>query len=340
MSDEDAVVKYGGFVPDGESDKVEWNAAVKVKAKTVEDENVEYPICSLTDPHQGTRNNTLRALPREVQGNFEDIVTPLFHKKASSISPWKVLEVPDIQAIIDKVYGEDAYTVTEMSTWIGIMNGGFIEAAMMSVRSIYGSAENAEYFNSPEVIAEHAKFLLSKMNDNETFVFHWNEYNNGKKKVGYLSVPLITWTLSIAHLAKLSVTMTNFSKEKPVGALVEHVLNQWTTGSFMKSQKQFSANQYSDKEELVRSAGQNHKTYKKVVTYVTTPLINSIGAFSEKHWNNILEDAHQFVPKNKNSQKKEKTSRKLEAIQDGLTIIEDELCQRPTFIAKDDEDSE
>jgi hypothetical protein len=73
---------------------------------------------------------------------------------------------------------------------------------------------------------------------------------------------------------------------------VQHVLEQWTaTGEYVKGTKQFSSENYGNKEDVVVEVDPNmkRKTHKKVVKYRTTLFSDTIEAkFNEKTWESIL----------------------------------------------------
>ncbi|KAF8636070.1 hypothetical protein AX14_010480 [Amanita brunnescens Koide BX004] len=151
------------------------------------------------------------------------------------------------------------------------------------------------------------QYYLLKTNDEKTMIYQWLSLDPqmGKKK-GFLFAPLVVRTFGIAHIAKFSETLANFDEEKLVGALilttqaVQHVLEQWTTGEFVKGTKQFSGDNYGNKEDIVVQLDPitKCKIHKKVVEYRTALYADTIEQkFTEKTWNALITEARKYVPK-------------------------------------------
>lgn len=69
----------------------------------------------------GVKNWSLRYLPENIRGDFEEAVAPRIRKKIGSLPPWESLEITDIQAIVDDVYGQGTHTVTKKSFWVHLV---------------------------------------------------------------------------------------------------------------------------------------------------------------------------------------------------------------------------
>jgi hypothetical protein len=64
----------------------------------------------------------MRHLPREAKEEFETTVTPLLREKAgASHDPWNFPNVSDVQTIINKVYGDGKYEVSESDAFYGLV---------------------------------------------------------------------------------------------------------------------------------------------------------------------------------------------------------------------------
>ncbi|KAF8328738.1 hypothetical protein F5887DRAFT_1082943 [Amanita rubescens] len=326
--DNNDVVKFGGYVDDDESDEVEIKAAKVERTKRSKDENMTKIEANPAAPKPmadglpaGVKNWSLKYLPDDIRRDFEEVVAPRMRKKIGSLPPWESLEITDIQAIVDDVYGKGTHVVTKNSFWVRLANArvntwrrGFVEAAKSSIEILF--ADYPDHFSSTETKGTTVQFWLTKTHDEETFVYQWREYDSeNRKRKGFLAAPCIADTLGAGHFAKLPETLIDFSEEKPVGALVlaaqavEHVLQQYTTGKFVKSAKEFSAENYANKEHHVVEPGQHRRLYKKVVTHVTTTMTDSIEEFSETHWKVILDDAYKHykkLEKKNGGKKKEK----------------------------------
>ncbi|KAJ6522565.1 hypothetical protein B0H19DRAFT_1277263 [Mycena capillaripes] len=69
----------------------------------------------------GSDKWTLQHLPPGTAAEFTDEVIPLARELAGNLQPWAGLTVKQIQALIDKVYGEDVHTMTAESAWVGLI---------------------------------------------------------------------------------------------------------------------------------------------------------------------------------------------------------------------------
>ncbi|KIL69005.1 hypothetical protein M378DRAFT_176566 [Amanita muscaria Koide BX008] len=228
-SEEDKVIKYGGFVANDESDAVEMEAATNKKGmKRAKDEGLKMvkimanPVAlkTLVEARQGARNWSLKHLPADAKEDFEVHVASCMRMKAGSLSPWKSLSVSDIQMIIDDVYGEGKHKVTATGAFYGLMLSqlntwccGFVDAADTSFKELIKEHEEEE-LDSPETIAEYVVFYLKKTNNGETHGFEWEYIDKDGRKKGYLMSGLITRTLGNGHLTKFPETIADFSEEK------------------------------------------------------------------------------------------------------------------------------
>ena len=114
---------------------------------------------------------------------------------------------------------------------------------------------------------------------------------------------------------------------------VQHVLEQWTTGEYIKGTKQFSADNYGNKEDIVAEVNPNtkRKVHKRVVEYRTTLFTDTIDAkFDDKIWNAVLNEARKLAHRETTTKavKNQKATRGKE-----LEIIEE---PRTKFVASSD----
>ena len=70
----------------------------------------------------GIKNWSLKYLPESIQGDFEEAMAPCICKKIGSLPPWESLEITDIQAIVDDVYGQRTHTVMKKSFWVHLVH--------------------------------------------------------------------------------------------------------------------------------------------------------------------------------------------------------------------------
>ena len=70
----------------------------------------------------GIKNWSLKYLLESIQGDFEEAMAPHIHKKIGSLPPWELLEITDIQAIVDDVYGQGTHNVMKKSFWVHLVH--------------------------------------------------------------------------------------------------------------------------------------------------------------------------------------------------------------------------
>ena len=170
-------------------------------------------------------------------------------------------------------------------------------------------------------------------------VYQWREVDpeSGKKKVVPLSRLITTYVFSRVFSARLSLAghlAKHISQKFPIFwptlmksgppalsylrrkrqvpsifiyffshlislAQVQHVLEQWTTGEFVKKAKKFSAENYGNKENVVTKVDPNtgrRKIHKRIVEYRTTVFTDTIEAtFDDKIWSAILDEARKLA---------------------------------------------
>ena len=88
--------------------KVEENPTVPQKLKEMHDGNEKWKLKHLS-------NDT------NVQALFTEKVAPLAHKKAATLDPWSNLNIDEVQAIVDQVYGAGKFEVKEDGPWLGLV---------------------------------------------------------------------------------------------------------------------------------------------------------------------------------------------------------------------------
>ncbi|KAF8347310.1 hypothetical protein F5887DRAFT_1072830 [Amanita rubescens] len=217
--EDDNIVKYGGFVREGETDEVEERVA-KTEVKKIKDENmIKITDSQIQDEGRqpGEKNWTTKHLPSVAAKAFEDQVVPMMRMKAGLLPPWETPTMRDLQATMDEVYREGQYTVKPHGPWWGLLNSwrrSFVEAAEGSIKKLI--IDHSKDLDATAKIAELMTYYLSKTSDEEdeeSRVFHW--------KVLRCKEYPITRTLGVAYLSKFPEFLTDFSESKPVGALVE-----------------------------------------------------------------------------------------------------------------------
>ncbi|KAM6495149.1 hypothetical protein JOM56_009772 [Amanita muscaria] len=349
-------IGYGGLVPDDETDEVEATA-VKNKPKKLEDDKVivikPNPLApkKLIEARQGAKHWSVRHLPNEVQDAWEpEVGARLRWKGGSSTDPWNFPKMSEIQEIVNNVYGAGKYKVVEDGPFYGLAQvrvqnwrRTFFEAAKKAVAGLIHDEANAETLDTEKAIADYIAYYLSKTADDETSVYQWKHVcaKMGKRK-GFLGGDLVIKTLGVVHIGKLPEVLCDFSTEKPVGAFVlatqvSHALEQWKTGKVVPTSKEFSAENYANKEDYIPvvDARQKRKTLKKVVTHRTTLLFDAMQDFAPERWDSLIDEARGFAPEKPVKRKKREMT-----LPDDVLIIEDESCKRARFVIKDDSEPE
>ncbi|KAF8350325.1 hypothetical protein F5887DRAFT_914221 [Amanita rubescens] len=325
--EDDNIVKYGGFVGEGETDEVVERVAKK-KVKKVKDENVELlspsQMIKFTDRQiqddgrqPGEKNWTTKHLPSVAAKAFEDQVVPMMRMKAGLLPPWETPTMRDLQATMDKVYGE----------------GNFVEAAEGSIKKVISN--HSKNLDTTAKIAELMTYYLSNTSDEEdeeSRVFHWKDLDSETgTKSGFLASDVITRTLGVAYLSKFPEFLTDLDESKPVGTLVlatqaVRMLNtcfeQWTTGCIVKSTKEISADSYKKYEgllELPEEPGKP-KTYARKIIHRTNFFTENIEVFKEHHLKTILDEALRLMPEK--WQKKRGVAISKAASQDEISIVD------------------
>jgi hypothetical protein len=78
---------------------------------------------TLKDARGGCNKWTLAHLPDKRGTEFTEAVAPLVRKKVgASLNPWENLDIDDLQEIIDSVFGEGKYKVSDDGPWYGLVS--------------------------------------------------------------------------------------------------------------------------------------------------------------------------------------------------------------------------
>ena len=153
-ADDDSMVKIGGIVSDDELDDVEREALAKEptkiqkggNAKIVRDIFINYSqpnyemipqpnikISSITTsarPRAMTKKEAqggdarwkLGHLPTGTDKKFTELVVPLAKIMAGTLPPWVGLDYNQVQTVVDSVFGEGKFVVTDGDVWCGLVS--------------------------------------------------------------------------------------------------------------------------------------------------------------------------------------------------------------------------
>ena len=77
---------------------------------------------TLKEARGGCNKWALAHLPDNKGSDFTELIAPLIRKKAGmSLNPWENLKVEEIQEIVNNVFGNGKYDVTEDGPWYGLV---------------------------------------------------------------------------------------------------------------------------------------------------------------------------------------------------------------------------
>ena len=88
--------------------KVEENPTVPRRLKEMRDGDDKWKLKHLSED-------------TNVQALFTEKVAPLARKKVAALDPWSNLNVDEVQAIVDQVYGAGRFEVKEDGPWLGLV---------------------------------------------------------------------------------------------------------------------------------------------------------------------------------------------------------------------------
>ncbi|KAF8219358.1 hypothetical protein L208DRAFT_1341202 [Tricholoma matsutake] len=165
-------------------------------------------------------------LPEGTADLFGSELITLAREKLGTLDAWAVLSVADTQDLVDRIYGEGKYVVSEDNVWYRLLSyrlrnwqNGFATAAVESVKTMI--KDNAEFLSTEDDIQDYINFSLEEQTIKPlmTASFHWKEWNAGKKKKGFLQHHLILRTFALAHLIGLE-DIDDQTDDKLIGALI------------------------------------------------------------------------------------------------------------------------
>ncbi|KAG6838529.1 hypothetical protein C0991_010893, partial [Blastosporella zonata] len=173
----------------------------------------------------GAKKWTLSHLPNGTIKLFQDAVVPFACIKAGTKAPWAGLTTGDVQAIMDKVFGEDEHLVTENDVWCGLISyrlndwrASFGQNGLKTVEQLF--KDNMDEFDTKDAITNLVNTLLTIPEGEETAPFIWREWVNGKKK-GIFQAELILNVFALAHLYLFDDPFDCVAGDhKPTGALL------------------------------------------------------------------------------------------------------------------------
>ncbi|KAJ6561587.1 hypothetical protein B0H10DRAFT_2239869 [Mycena sp. CBHHK59/15] len=275
-----------------------------------------------------------QAPPPGTSDQFTDEVVPLACELAGSleVKPWAKLTVVQIQAIIDRVYGEGEHVVTAEGPWVGLVSyrlndwrhgiGAQPHKAMADFIDSYETSdgEDAEEdanddnhdavdtaekplkfkFNTHEGIAEFVEWFLQPHAASRTMAFHWKTWGNGVDKKGFLQSYLILHALAY-HFAWLEIIPGGYERLKAYteSALlmleqgVHHELLFWRTGEYVNPNTPAHYFSIDNYADTVKII--ETAQGKKKLVWRATKFLSTVQKWDETHWEEVIGAAKEFI---------------------------------------------
>ncbi|KAF8879220.1 hypothetical protein CPB84DRAFT_1751725 [Gymnopilus junonius] len=316
--EEDSMVCTGRFVGDEETDDVEClalSSLTKTSKKLLLQPSVikvteakSGPlVCMKKDAHGGTRKVRESNLPDGAAEDFRNKVIPKVRILASTMpSAWKGLSVPQIQSLVDEVYGAGTHTVKHDSPWWDLFMSHFIKHARIAVANHMAVFNYAEEEYTKEDLTEYIKKYTSlEGKQAPTAQFHWGSWE------------------------------VNDEDDMRVKHKVEHAFKFWTTGKFVEDSKlKFNADTYDD---LLECKKKPDGSVKEVLTCRSSLYLLSVQSLEKKHWVSIFEAASAILGQSKVGKKKKGCSKSASSAASSEVELEESM---PVFTLHSDEDSD
>ncbi|KAF8881515.1 hypothetical protein CPB84DRAFT_1851568 [Gymnopilus junonius] len=347
--EEDLMVCMGGFVGDEETDDVEHlalSSLMKTSKKLlpsiikVTKAKSGPPARMKKDAHGGARKARESNLPDGAAEDFRNKVTPKVQILAGTMpSAWKGLSVPQIQSLVDEVYGAGTHTVKHDSPWWDLVSyrlsdwrSHFVKHARIAVTNHMAVFDYAEEEYTKEDLAKYGSWEVNDEDDMRV------------KRKGCFQNELILYTLANTHFSEfedIPDPQDIYDDEMPIGALilalqaVEHAFKFWTTGEFVEdSRLKFNANTYDD---LLECKKKPDRSVKEVLTCRSSLYLPSVQSLEKKHWVSIFKAASAILGQSKVGKKKKGHSKSASSAASSEVELEESM---PVFTLHSDEDSD
>ncbi|KAJ6612390.1 hypothetical protein B0H10DRAFT_2223225 [Mycena sp. CBHHK59/15] len=253
---------------------------------------------TLKELRDGRNKWTLADLPLGTSKLFTEELTPVARELVGSLhDPWTPLTEVQIQNLVDLIYGEGVYDVSDSEAWKGLLTyrltdwrSGIGAQALKGVQAMIDVNQDDNYEEPvmdrledpiqnrlragliaqsayPRGIAAFVEWALQPQD--HTYPYHWRKWGNGTKKEGLFEAHLITYMFSY-HLTALDAIPEHLVPPDdlipPIGALIlsiqatERALRAWSTGKLYiapRTAGQFSGDNWGDNTKL-----RNGKTVK------------------------------------------------------------------------------
>ncbi|KAF8869147.1 hypothetical protein CPB84DRAFT_1856678 [Gymnopilus junonius] len=315
--EEDSMVHMGRFVGDEETDDVK-HLALSSLMKTLK--KLLPSIIKVTEAKSGP--------PAHMKKDAH--VTPKVRILAGTMpSAWKGLSVPQIQSLVDEVYGAGTHTVKHDSPWWDLVSyrlsdwcSHFVKHARIAVVNHMAVFDYVEEEYTKEDLTEYIKkYTLLEGKQAPTARFHWG-----------------SWEVDDEDDMRVKC---KYDDEMPIGALilalqaVEHAFKFWTTGEFVEDSKlKFNADTYDD---LLECKKKPDRSVKEVLTHRSSLYLPSVQSLKKKHWVSIFEAASAILGQSKVGKKKKGCSKSASSAASSEVELEESM---PVFTLHSNEDSD
>ncbi|KAJ7312722.1 hypothetical protein DFH08DRAFT_1087533 [Mycena albidolilacea] len=297
-------------------------------------------------------------LPSEAFPQFKGDVVPLARELAGTLEPWLFLNVAQVQAIVDRVFGPGKYLVEKNGPWFGLVTyrltdwrSGFALQAQKAMDYLVKDAkECATVQNTPDSIemedeepdskpfdfanakgiAEFCEFALTEHKPGNkkksTMAFHWRTYGDGTNKEGFFLSYNILYTFA-HHLNELDNIPVKYERSmaRPVGALllavqaVERNLGFWKTGQYVVPK---GSDWFFSCDNWSDIRQTDPKTGNTLITRHATKYLSTIKKWTAERWDQQLDEA--AVWKERKRQKKLPCSAASSEVEEVIEIIDDD----------------
>ncbi|KAF8872022.1 hypothetical protein CPB84DRAFT_1753781 [Gymnopilus junonius] len=273
------------------------------------------------DTRGGARKARESNLPDGATEDFRNKVTPKVRILAGTMpSAWKGLSVPQIQSLVDEVYGAGTHTVKHDSPWWDLSNH---MAVFDYMEEEYTKEDLAEYVK---------KYTSLEGKQAPTARFHWGSWEvddeddmRVKRKANTVSKGCFQNELILYTLANTYFTLQ----------AVEHAFKFWTTGEFVEDSKlKFNADTYDD---LLEHKKKPDGSVKEVLTHRSSLYLPSVQSLEKKHWVSIFEAASAILGQSKVGKKKKGRSKSASSAASSEVELEESM---PVFTLHSNEDSD
>ncbi|KAJ6630165.1 hypothetical protein B0H10DRAFT_2428127 [Mycena sp. CBHHK59/15] len=354
--DDDKMVRLGGpALDDDPNERIELTKRTSNKKRGKPNESDFIKVSAIPPKPQtlkelrdGRNKWTLADLPLGASKLFTEELTPVARELVGSLhDPWAPLTEVQIQNLVDLIYGEGVYDVSDSEAWKGLLTyrltdwrSGIGAQALKGVQAMIDVNQDDNYeepvmdrledpiqsegtaselgsspnLRTPEGIAAFVEWALQPQD--HTYPYHWRKWGNGTKKEGLFEAHLITYTFSY-HLTALDAIPEHLVPPDdpipPIGALIlsiqatERALRAWSTGKLYIAPR--TAGQFSGDNWGDNTKLRNGKTVKNKRA---TKYVKSIQAFTRQQWESIYDDALPYVEKKRKSNSSRGTSSEAE----------------------------